>query len=105
MRLKNKITRHESRRPRPNTTGPSDPVENLGQGQRAYEDEMWYGREDVEVDGEPHKEYLIKLGVSAIIVWYRDGAYGSDMRAGREEGNEGVPRASTPQRKPLGRDE
>lgn len=76
MRLKNKITRQESRRPRPKTIGPSVPVENLGKGQVGPRVMKWHTRENVEVHGEPDKEYFIKLGVSAIFIRYGDGAYG-----------------------------
>lgn len=103
MRLKNKITRQESRRPRPKTTGPSVPVENLGKGWIGwYEGRTCYAREDVEVHGEPDEEHFIKLGVFAIFIRHRDGPYGRGVRGmDWDESEFDAPRASTPQRKPF----
>lgn len=100
MRLKNKITRQESRRPRPNTIGPRVPVENLAEV-RGAKDRRWNTREDVEVHGEPNKEYFIKLFVLAILVGDGYGACG-EVR----EGGEGVrmtdPAPLRPSGSPLG---
>lgn len=62
-------------------------------------------RKDVEVHGEPDEEHFVELGVSAIFIRHRDGAYGRSVRGIARKENLEVPRASTPQRKPLGREE
>lgn len=81
--------------------GPSVPVENLETGERGMAGRAWYIRENVEVHGEPYEEYFIKLGVSAIFIRNGNGAYGCDVRDEERARELDVPRASTPQRKPL----
>ena len=69
MRLKNRITRHESRNPSSKTAGPSVPAENLSDVSpvksptQGTVDE----REDVEVHRKPDEEYLAVLGIRSAL--------------------------------------
>ena len=72
MRLKNRITRHESRSPSPKTAGPRVPAENLSNvsrvtSQAAYAGEAVDEREDVEIHREPNEEYLAVLGIRSAL--------------------------------------
>jgi len=72
MRLKNRITRHESRSPSPKTAGPRVPAENLSNvshvtSRVAYAGETVDEREDVEIHGEPDEEYLVVLGIRSAL--------------------------------------
>jgi hypothetical protein len=70
--LKNKIARQVSRSPRPNTTGPNDPAENL------YVDKtdapggtnISNSRQDVDIPCEEDEEQFVVLGISPLFNWY-----------------------------------
>jgi len=71
MRLKNRITRHESRSPSPKTAGPSVPAENLSNTclVKSPTQEAVDEREDVEIHREPNEEYLAVLGIRSALRW------------------------------------
>ena len=74
--LKNRITKHESRKPSPKYAGPSVPVENLSDkllvrshaGERV---EIADEREDAKVRREPNEKYLVILRIRSI--FWRNG--------------------------------
>jgi hypothetical protein len=74
IRLKKKMTRHASRRPRPKT-GASVPAENLEDDEalRSVDDRLstiMDVREDIEVPGEPEEEYRVQSRVLALLDRY-----------------------------------
>ena len=81
-RLKNKITRHESRMLRPKISGPTVPDENLyaksntiRQAGTTWIEVMDDIRKDIDVRCKPHEENFIKFRVGAFFDWYREYAY------------------------------
>ena len=67
IRLKNRMTRHESRRPSPKATGPNVPEAKLQKshgvspGLPAQSRERSHARQDVRSRRHPYKEYLDKM--------------------------------------------
>jgi hypothetical protein len=72
IRLKNRMTRHESRRPSPKVTGPSVPDANLRKSQsigwptNAIEGKE-HARQDVRIRRHPYEEYFNEMGFCPIL--------------------------------------
>ncbi len=71
-RLKNRITRHESRRPSPKVTGPNDPDANLGKRQTVGSDlrepirGKTHARQYVHIRRQPYEEYFDKMRLCSV---------------------------------------
>ena len=74
MRLKNSITKHESRSPSPKAAGPSVPAENLSkschQSVKLPTQETIDKREDVKIHREPDEKYLAVLCIRSTFWGY-----------------------------------
>jgi hypothetical protein len=77
-KLKNRMTRHESRRLSPKTAGPSVPEENLRESRKNYGARLISGpvnvdlakqvraRQDVRIGREPYEEYFNEMRVCPV---------------------------------------
>lgn len=70
-KLKKRITRHESRSPKPKITGPRVPAENLcniSVGYDAAKQHEINAREDIEVHSQPDEEDFAELSVGPLML-------------------------------------